>query len=292
MNFQLSGWMNPHSPVREVQIEYAGVDFLDIQQREGSFPLQGPLRPAGLGVEAAGTIVALPTDEAVLASEAFRKRRFHLGGKVAYSCLPLPPPLPPTQTKPRIRPGRSDVRLGAASLVHGLTALALAGDTVLVHALAGGLAQRRGEGGGRADHVILYRDEGVDVGERVLALTGGRGVHTIFDGIGRDTFATNLKAIRAKGTIVVLGTVATVYVNEPADGRDYREELVGLLGSGALKPLISKEYRFTAEGVMQAQKDLQSRSFGWEAPDQGDFRLGHPPARPHVDRLSSKNGIW
>ncbi|PIL27956.1 hypothetical protein GSI_09900 [Ganoderma sinense ZZ0214-1] len=39
-----------------IKVEYAGVNFLDIQQREGSFPLQGPL-PAGLGVEAAGTIV-------------------------------------------------------------------------------------------------------------------------------------------------------------------------------------------------------------------------------------------
>ncbi|PIL27955.1 hypothetical protein GSI_09899 [Ganoderma sinense ZZ0214-1] len=137
-------------------------------------------------------------------------------------------------------PVRVPPRIGAASLVHGLTALALVseaapvrpGDTVLVHAVAGGLglwlaqackargavvlgttssaakaAVARTHG---ADHVILrlYRDEGVDVGERVLELTGGPGVHAIFDGIGRDTFATNLKAIRAKGTIVVLGTVS------------------------------------------------------------------------------------
>ncbi|PIL27953.1 hypothetical protein GSI_09897 [Ganoderma sinense ZZ0214-1] len=169
-------------------------------------------------------------------------------------------PLPTVRVPPR---------MGAASLVHGLTALALVseaapvrpGDTVLVHAVAGGLglwlaqvckargavvlgttssaakaAVARTHG---ADHVILrlYRDEGVDVGERVLELTAGRGVHAIFDGIGRDTFATNLKAIRAKGTIVVLGTVSGklepfdlevlyeksvkfVYPSAPKQGRD------------------------------------------------------------------------
>ena len=144
--------------------------------------------------------------------------------------------------------------------MHGLTALALAseaasvrqGDYVLVHAGAGGLglwlaqvckargavvigttssaakaAVARARGG--ADHVVLYREE--DVGARVREITGGLGVHAIFDGIGRDTcvftlsvslrqrvealipecwsrFETNLKAIRAKGTIVVLGTVS------------------------------------------------------------------------------------
>ena len=122
---------------------------------------------------------------------------------------PLPPPLSP--------------RTGAASLVHGLTALALASeaasvraeDTVLVHAVAGGLglwlaqvckargavvigttssaakaAVARARGG--ADHVVLYREE--DVVERVREITGGRGVHAIFDGIGRDTcvFASKL----------------------------------------------------------------------------------------------------
>ena len=56
---------------------------------------------------------------------------------------------------------------------------------------------------------------------------------------------------------------ATVYVNEPEDGRDYGSELMGLLASGTVKPLISKEYPFTAEGVTEAQKGLgQGRSVG------------------------------
>ena len=56
---------------------------------------------------------------------------------------------------------------------------------------------------------------------------------------------------------------ATVYVNEPEDSRNYGSELARLLESGAVKPLISKEYPFTAEGVREAQKDLgQGRSVG------------------------------
>ena len=81
------------------------------------------------------------------------------------------------------------------------------GDTVLVHTVAGGLgllfaqlikargatvigttstpekaAIAKAHG---ADHVVLYKDE--DTVERVLALTGGQGVHAIFDGVGKDT---------------------------------------------------------------------------------------------------------
>ncbi|PIL33841.1 hypothetical protein GSI_03547 [Ganoderma sinense ZZ0214-1] len=276
-----------------IKVEYAGVNFLDVQLRNGNFPV--PALPTALGVEAAGTIVALPTDPALLNSEAFQKRGFKLGGKVACfglaagtfaeytlaappAVLPLPPSVPP--------------RVGAASLVQGLTALTFASEPR-------GLCKQRGavvigttstaekaavarEHG--ADHVILYRDE--DVAARVLEITEGSGVHAIFDGVGKDTFETNLKAIRAKGTIVAMGSAsgriaafdpkllypknvkfvypsATMYVQDPENGRDYGQELVDLLASGAVKPVVGKEYPFTAEGVAQSQKDLaEGRSVG------------------------------
>ncbi|KAI1785866.1 NAD-P-binding protein [Ganoderma leucocontextum] len=298
-----------------IKVEYAGVNFLDIQQRKGKFPL--PHLPAALGVEAAGTIVALPTDETVVNSEPFRKHGFQVGGKVAcfgfgtatfaeYTLADwfVVTPLPPTVS----------TRVGAASIVQGITALTFAseaydvraGDRVLVHTVAGGLglwfaqlckqrgavvigttstaekaAVARAHG---ADHVILYRDE--DVAARVLEITNGEGVHAIFDGVGKDTFQTNLKAIRVKGTIVGMGSAsgkieafnpevlytknvkfvypsATLYVLQPSNGRDYGQELVDLLANGAVKPVISKEYPFTAEGVAQSQNDLaEGRSVG------------------------------
>ncbi|KAM5543351.1 hypothetical protein V8D89_003225 [Ganoderma adspersum] len=262
-----------------------------IKLRDGNFPL--PTLPTALGVEAAGTIVALPTDESVLNSEAFQRRGFEIGGKVAF------------------RKGLSP-RQGAASLVQGLTALTFTseaydvrrGDRVLVHTVAGGLGlwfaqlcKRRGAvvigtmttaekatvaRAHGADHVILYRDE--DVAARVLEITGG--ALTAFGILIWDRFEGNLKAIRAKGTIVGMDSAsgkieafdpkvlyaknikfvypsATLYIQQPENGRDYGQELVDLLASGAVKPVISKEYPFMAEGVAQAHKDLaEGRSVG------------------------------
>ena len=102
------------------------------------------------------------------------------------------------------------------------------GDTVLVHTVAGGLglifaqlikargatvigttstpekaALAKAHG---ADHVILYTKE--DVVQRVLALTGGKGVDAIFDGVGKDTFEIDLKVIKTSGTIVGYGVTS------------------------------------------------------------------------------------
>ena len=153
------------------QVEYAGVNFLDIRQRQGGFP--SPTLPMALGAEAAGTIVALPTDETILNSEAFQKRGFQVGGKVAcVSCTPSMSMflrLPNTLIQPLLQfgintgtfaeytlanwsavlplPPTVSTRVGAASPVQGLTALSFvaeaydvrAGDRVLVHTVAGGL---------------------------------------------------------------------------------------------------------------------------------------------------------
>ena len=54
-----------------------------------------------------------------------------------------------------------------------------------------------------------------------------------------------------------------MFIQQPADGKDYGKELVEVLASGAVKPVIGKEYPFTAEGVVQAHKDLaDGRSVG------------------------------
>jgi NADPH2:quinone reductase len=108
---------------------------------------------------------------------------------------------------------------GAASLVQGLTALTFIteaydvkkGDTILVHAVAGGLglqltqaiksrgatvigttstpekAELAKQYG--ADHVILYKSE--DTVKRVLEITGGKGVEAVYDGIGKDTLVAH-----------------------------------------------------------------------------------------------------
>jgi NADPH:quinone reductase-like Zn-dependent oxidoreductase len=112
-------------------------------------------------------------------------------------------------------PAGVSTKQAAAALVQGLTATTFmtdayavqAGDTVLVHTVAGGLgllfaqvAKRRGAvvigttstpekaataKAAGADHVILYKEE--DTVQRVLEITGGRGVNAVFDGVGKDT---------------------------------------------------------------------------------------------------------
>ena len=112
-------------------------------------------------------------------------------------------------------PSSISLRDGAALFIQGLTALTFSteshniqsGETVLIHAIAGGLglifsqiAKARGatvigttsspekaelakKYG--ADHVILYTQE--DTVKRVLEITNGEGVHAVFDGVGKDT---------------------------------------------------------------------------------------------------------
>ena len=66
-----------------MQVEYAGVNWLDTAYRTGLVPFPVPPPPKALGGEAAGTIVALPTGENVLSNEEYQARGFRIGRKVA-----------------------------------------------------------------------------------------------------------------------------------------------------------------------------------------------------------------
>jgi len=128
-----------------------------------------------------------------------------------------------------------------------------------------------------ADHVILYGEE--DTVTKVLEITNGEGVHAVFDGVGKDTFDNNFKLIRRKGTIVSLGNASGPvppfpplklaeknvklvrptrknYCATPEEGLHYANEVFGLIQSGTLKINVHKVYPFTADGVVDAQKDL------------------------------------
>lgn len=128
-----------------------------------------------------------------------------------------------------------------------------------------------------ADHVILYGEE--DTVQKVLEITHGEGVHAVFDGVGKDTFDNNFKLIRRKGTIVSVGNASGPvppfsplklveknikllrpsqknYCVTPAESLHYSNELFSLIQNGTIKINVHKEYPFTAEGVVDAQKDL------------------------------------
>ncbi|KAI0336846.1 NAD-P-binding protein [Cubamyces sp. BRFM 1775] len=289
-----------------VKVHYGGVNFIDTYFRKGLYPISSFPQP--LGTEAAGEIVGLPTDEKVLNDEEYKLRGFSLGGKVAvYGLGAFAEYVSVPWQKTYALPAGLSTRTAAAGLTQGGTVLTFIteaydvqkGDVVLVHTVAGGLGlifaqllKARGatvigttstpekaaiarEYG--ADHVILYKQE--DTVQRVLELTNGEGVHAIFDGVGKDTFESDFKMIRRKGTIVSVGNASGAvppfpplklveknvrllrptlanYIYTPEEGRRYSTELFRLIATGDLKIRIHGEYPFTAEGVQQAQKDL------------------------------------
>ncbi|MCB1459750.1 MAG: quinone oxidoreductase [Nitratireductor sp.] len=201
-----------------------GVNFIDVYQRTGLYPAPGGY-PAVLGSEGAGVV------EVVGAGVTGLKA----GDRVAYTvpggayathrviAADRLVKLPKAITDP----------VAAASMLKGLTAQYLIhdsfkvkkGDTVLVHAAAGGVGLILGQwlrakgviaigtAGGAAKcklakangykHVIDYRSE--DFVEAVNKITKGKGVAAVYDSVGQDTYPGSLKVLRKFGTFVSFG---------------------------------------------------------------------------------------
>ena len=206
-----------------VRHEAIGLNFIDTYHRSGLYPLS---LPSGLGSEAAGVVEAIGEGVSEVA----------VGDRVAYAGGPLG-----AYAEVRCLPASVLVRLpdeisceqGAAMLLQGMTAHYLlfdtwpvkAGDTILVHAAAGGVgsimvqwaralgAEVIGTVGSAAKaeraralgcaHVINYSEE--DFATRVRELTGGAGVPVVYDSIGRKTFDASLSCLRPRGTMVTYG---------------------------------------------------------------------------------------
>ena len=246
-----------------VRHEAVGLNFIDTYHRTGLYPM--PL-PSGIGLEGAGVVEAV--GEGVKDVRP-GDRVAYAGGPVgAYSqvrCLPAHRLLKLPQT--------IDCRTGAAMMLQGLTSAYLLrrtycvqpGDTVLIHAVAGGvgliacqwakalgatvigtvsteakaeLARQHG-----CDHVIFYTRE--DIVRRVRAVTGGEGVAVVYDGVGKDTFMASLDCLRPRGMMVTFGNASgavppfdpllltqkgSLFLTRPklADYTTKREELLAL----------------------------------------------------------------
>lgn len=207
-----------------VRNQAVGVNYVDVQHRQGGYyPVQLPLIP---GIEAAGII------EQVGASVT----AFKIGDRVAYAGYmggnyAQFTPVPQDQLVPL--PDTVDSVTAAAGLLQAMTAHCLThdtylvrpGDTVLVHAAAGGVGSLLVQFAKRsgavviatvstpakaefvrslgADHIILYRDE--DFAARTNSITNGEGVHVVYDAIGRATFDQSLASLRRRGYMVVYG---------------------------------------------------------------------------------------
>lgn len=202
-----------------------GINFIDTYFRSGLYPMK---LPAGLGSEGAGVVEAV--GEGVT--------RFKAGELAAYAGAPggyADYVVVPAARAVKV-PADLDARTAAAALLKGMTAEFLLrrlhavqpGETILVHAAAGGVGQilvqwakalgavviatvgsqakadRARELG--ADHVILYRDQ--DVAAEVRRITGGVGVPVAYDSVGKDTFEGTLGSLARRGLFVSYGNAS------------------------------------------------------------------------------------
>ena len=203
-----------------------GLNFIDIYQRSGVYPLALPVQ---LGMEAAGVIEAVGDGVTHLA----------VGDRAAYASAP-----PGSYCEARVMnamhvcklPDSISFETGAAMMLKGLTteylfsssSRAKPGDTILLHAAAGGggliacqwakamgvtligtagtdekcaLATAHG-----ATHVINYNTQ--DFVAEVKEITGGRGVDAVLDSIGKATWEGSLNCLRPMGTMVTFGNAS------------------------------------------------------------------------------------
>lgn len=209
-----------------VDLAAAGVNFIDVYQRQGIYPRPVPFV---LGLEGAGTVVALGSgvgDVAVGSRVAWSFTPGSMAGRVlvaARDAVPVPADVP--------------LETAAAAMLQGLTAHYLlrstyavsSGDVILVHAAAGGVGQVLVQAGIAlgarviataggpqkcaiaeeigASEVIDYRAQD-DVAGVVRRLTGGRGVDVVYDGVGKDTFDASLASLRPRGTLALFGAAS------------------------------------------------------------------------------------
>jgi NADPH2:quinone reductase len=217
----------PKSNEAVVKIQAAGVNFIDVYNREGRYKAALPLV---LGQEAAGVVSAVGSDV----------REVAVGDRVAYTSVPgsyAEYAAVPADRLVKIPAGVGE-RDAAAAMLQGMTAHYLShdtyplkkGETALIHAAAGGvgllLVQMAHNIGARviatvsteekaklaraagADDVILYTRTDFEAETKRLIgdkSSGGKGVDVVYDSVGKTTFEKGLNLLRPRGMMVLYG---------------------------------------------------------------------------------------
>jgi NADPH:quinone reductase len=205
-----------------VQIKAAGVNFIDVYFREGRYPATLPFVP---GQEGAGIVTAIGSE---VSNVKIGERVAYTGVQGAYAEYAAVP----ADRLVKI-PDQLDFNQAAAVMLQGMTAHYLShstypikqGETALVHAAAGGVgallvqmaknlgARAIGTAGSEekaqlarndgADDVIIYTNQDFEAETR--RLTEGKGVHVVYDGVGKTTFDKDLNVLRPRGYLVLFG---------------------------------------------------------------------------------------
>jgi NADPH2:quinone reductase len=243
-----------------------GLNFVDVYHRSGLYPNAMPLT---LGMEGAGVVEAVGP----------KVKEFKVGDRVAYAqpmgsyaekCLR------PADRLVKIPAGIDD-RIAAAIMLKGMTAWYLIrrtykvkkGDTILMHAAAGGVGQILCQWAkhlgatvigtvGSEDkaalakkvgckHVIVTSKE--NFVERVKAITKGKGVPVVYDGVGKDTFMGSLDCLAPLGMMVSFGNASGAVTQ-------FNPGVLAQKGSLFLTRPTLVNYTATREDLLQAARDL------------------------------------
>ena len=281
-----------------VEIKASGVNFIDVYFREGRYP--APL-PFINGQEAAGIVKEVGSEVSDLKPGDRVAYTSSLGSYAEFAAVPA--------ARLVKIPAELSFEQAAAAMLQGMTAHYLlngsyklaSGETALIHAAAGGVglllvqmakrigarvistagteekAQLAREAG--ADECIVYTQ--TDFEAETKRLTDGKGVHVVYDGVGKATFDKDLEVLRPRGYLVLFGGSSgavppfdliklsqkgSLFITRPtlAHYTATREELelragevLGAIAKGELKLRIHKSYAL-AEAA-QAHRDLEGR---------------------------------
>jgi NADPH2:quinone reductase len=217
---------NPGPGQIRIRHTAVGLNFIDVYHRSGVYPVPTPATP---GMEGAGVVEAVGDGVTDVKT----------GDRVAYAANPMgsyaEARLMPADRVVKIPDGITDQQ-AASMMLKGMTAQYLlrrtcpvkAGDTILVHAAAGGVGLLLCQWGKHlgatvigtvgseekaalakvhgADHTILYRSE--DFVARVNEITGGKKCRVVYDSVGKDTFLKSLDCLAMLGIGVLYGAAS------------------------------------------------------------------------------------
>src|SRR6266481_2602741 len=281
-----------------VKITAIGVNFIDVYFREGRYPAPLPFID---GQEAAGMVTALGSEV----------KSLKVGDRVAYTAVQgsyAEYAAVPADRLVKVPDGVDD-RQAAAAMLQGMTAHYLVhstyplkkGETALIHAAAGGvgllLVQMAKQIGARviatvgteekaklargagADDVIIYAQQDFEV--ETKRLTDGKGVHVIYDGVGKTTFDKDLNCLRPRGYLALFGAASgpvplfdlsklaqkgSLFITRPTllhymagheELQKRATDVLTMIATGKVKLRI--EHIYPLREAQQAHRDLEGR---------------------------------
>jgi NADPH:quinone reductase len=282
-----------------VKIAASGINFIDVYFREGRYPATLPFVD---GQEAAGTVTEVGSEvKSVKPGDRVAYSNV-IGSYAEYAAVPA-------ERLVQV-PDKISDQQAAAAMLQGMTAHYLInttyplkkGETALIHAAAGGvgllLVQMAKNIGARvigtagseekaklardagADEVIIYTNQ--DFEAETKRLTENKGVHVVYDGVGKSTFEKGLNVLRPRGYMVLFGGASgavspfdpialsqkgSLFVTRPSlvhyiatrQELEHRSsDVFNMIVAGKLKLRVGHVYKL--EEVQQAHRDLEGRN--------------------------------